>query len=279
MSPLVVFIEDNHEYKAEGKVWKSANGVLDYFFPDFEEEYWKYYKAVEFLVPNFAAKKSKLKFPQISKPAESWLKNVSKDFSEEEIQDAINLISQKWDDSKTNGTYFHKKMEDKVIEKGYYEWNGNTYPVILQEKQHDNQSFHDKLSDLKPGCYLEVILFFKFGNSYFLGTCDLLLLGEDGTFYLIDYKTNEKLSTGKGKKLDKPFENLDGSKMCKYACQLSLYALLLEMWGFKCGGLHIFHFKDYDEAQRKIYDVKYYKEEVKLMIEIYKTRVYQDIDF
>lgn len=276
--PLIIFTELDHSYVAEGKKWDSVNKVKDYFLPDFDTEYWSFYKAIEFLVPDFAEKKSKLRYPQIRKPNMSWLYEVSQNFSKAQIEDAVKLINQKWDDSRTNGTYFHQKQEAKILEAGFFEWQGKKYKVHNPEKEFDNQSICDDLSQLEPGCYMEIIIFYKIGFSYFLGTADILLITEDRKITIIDYKTNEKFSTAKGDKCAKPFDHIDSGKLTGYSLQLSFYGYLMSLWGYEVEGLHIFHYKDYDEEKRKIYDCVYYEEEIKMMIKIYREQVYGEFD-
>lgn len=278
--PKIIFTEETHTYEAEGRFWDSVNRVKDYFLPDIEWDYWKYYKAVELMLPDFKERKSKLRYPFSYKPTIKWLDEQVQDYTKEEVQGFIDIISEKWRVSGVNGTEFHKKIEQKEVEDGVVVWDGVEYEVKTFDKQFDNQSVVDDLRDLEPGAYHEIILFKKVGSCYFLGTADRVLIPKTKDFSIVqDHKTNEKYSHKKGKPLESPFESLDDGKHTAYSIQLSFYGNFLADAGLPPRGMQIFHYKDYDESTRKIYDCKYYEKEVEKMMNIYRNKVYGDIDF
>lgn len=81
-------------------------------------------------------------------------------------------------------------------------------------------------------------------------------------------KTTEWIENGKCFKY--PLNNLQCSKFNIYALQLSLYAYILEQWGFILaeGGLEIMHFPLGEKP--KLIKIPYLKEEVEIMLNHYK---------
>ena len=81
-------------------------------------------------------------------------------------------------------------------------------------------------------------------------------------------KSNEWVETGDCFKY--PLNNLQCSKFNIYALQLSLYAYILEQWGYNLaeGGLEIMHFPQGQKP--KLLKVPYLKEEVEIMLNHYK---------
>lgn len=115
------------------------------------------------------------------------------------------------------------------------------------------------------------------------GTIDLVAINhKTGEFYILDWKTNKKelhFRAGYYQKLNGIETNnwvskneyfmypIDTVEQCKgegYTLQLSLYAYILECWGFKCRGLGIVHIMP--NKPEKFIKIKYRKEEVKSMM-------------
>lgn len=116
------------------------------------------------------------------------------------------------------------------------------------------------------------------------GTIDLLLVKDD-TFIIVDWKTNKdelKFKSGYYKKvngiktniwIDKddrlltPVSHLPDCKGMIYTLQLSLYAHIAELWGFKCLGLILCHLKsvmvagEIKRVDYLSYNIKYLKKE------------------
>jgi hypothetical protein len=142
------------------------------------------------------------------------------------------------------------------------------------------------------------------------GTIDILAMrGKD--FLIVDWKTNkdelqfesgyfkkvwnaartDKIKTDEWVKTDErfkdPISNLQYCKGNMYALQLSMYAYLCELWGYKCQGLILCHIRhketrkrdsensltvDKKEIPPRIYpDIKYLKHEAKLICEYNKA--------
>lgn len=111
-------------------------------------------------------------------------------------------------------------------------------------------------------------------------------------FYIIDWKTNKdtiRKTTGYYKKVNgvkidvwvekderflKPINHLQTSKFNEYSLQLSMYAHLAELFGFNCMGLILCHIRPLfvkdgvysDKDEVVIYNMEYYKEEIKKLL-------------
>jgi ATP-dependent exoDNAse (exonuclease V) beta subunit len=93
------------------------------------------------------------------------------------------------------------------------------------------------------------------------GMPDIVFINDDKVS-IIDYKTNNKISdTNKFENLLYPLEHLEHTTQNIYALQLSMYAYMYELRGFKVGDLVILHL-DKETALIKAIPVLYLKQEV-----------------
>lgn len=117
------------------------------------------------------------------------------------------------------------------------------------------------------------------------GMIDLLLV-KDNNFYILDWKTNKRpisFISGYYKKdnftgletkefvktSDKmlyPINNLDNCSGTHYTLQLSLYAWLLELWGYSCRGLYIYHLVDNNVGDLQVHKITYLKQTIEKLI-------------
>lgn len=121
-----------------------------------------------------------------------------------------------------------------------------------------------------------------------------VLLTKGSNFVILDWKTNKKqlhfesgyykkvggIETNEWIKKDDrmlaPINNVADCKGMVYTLQLSLYAYILELWGFKCMGLLLCHIRDIPGQEKveikdkkyntKFYDIKYLKGDIHRMI-------------
>lgn len=107
------------------------------------------------------------------------------------------------------------------------------------------------------------------------GTIDCLLM-KDNLFMIVDWKTNKKkleFRSGYYKKVNglvtsqwinkderfhHPLQNIPFCKGNVYTLQLSLYAYLMELWGFKCIALTLFHILN--DVVQDPYVIPYWKQ-------------------
>lgn len=139
------------------------------------------------------------------------------------------------------------------------------------------------------------------------GTIDLLLV-KGLEFIIIDWKTNKdelKFKSGYYKKVNgvrtdiwidkkeymlKPIDKLEHCKGTIYGLQLSIYAYIVECWGYRCRGLILFHLrvKSIESARNieivendvKRYTIPYWAKESNLVLSYGGNRkdIFEDID-
>lgn len=115
------------------------------------------------------------------------------------------------------------------------------------------------------------------------GTIDCLLV-KGKQFKIVDWKTNKdelQFTSGyykkvngvkttlwipKDERMKSPISNIQKCKGNGYTLQLSLYAFLMELWGFQCVGLILYHIRDNDKP--KPYNIAYWQSDCqKLLID------------
>jgi hypothetical protein len=83
-----------------------------------------------------------------------------------------------------------------------------------------------------------------------------------GKIYILDWKTNKLFTTDENLKFKEkmlpPFENYFKTHLNEYSIQISMYALILEEWGFEIGGGYLVHIGPNDDVAKihKIIDMK-----------------------
>lgn len=126
-----------------------------------------------------------------------------------------------------------------------------------------NRIFADKLHRLEPLAF-EVRVFSKKWKK--AGTIDSLFI-KDGKLFILDWKTNKKFThddhkDGRYQKLLWPFEGFYKNHLNEYSIQLSMYAAILEEWGFEVGGAYLVHIGPGDEPAEihRCHDMRPYLE-------------------
>lgn len=201
-----------HKYSYNGEPFTPVTKFIEQFHKPFEEQYWSKRKSEELGVP------------------QEW---ILKDWKENNrYANEVGTDTHKWIEQ-----YFNKEWQplpDNIdVVKRINKFN------ILYAKQ-----LH-KLHPLK----FEVRIFSK--EWKIAGTIDSLFIYK-GKIYLLDWKTNKQYTDdhhekGTFEKMLHPFEDYYKNHHNEYSIQLSLYALILEEWGFEIGGVYIVHIGPEDE--------------------------------
>jgi ATP-dependent exoDNAse (exonuclease V) beta subunit len=94
------------------------------------------------------------------------------------------------------------------------------------------------------------------------GMIDSLFL-YNGKIFILDWKTNKEFRTdshpkGTYHKLLEPFDDFYENHLNEYSIQLSMYAAILEEWGFEIGGAYLVHIGpgDEDAQMYKVVDMR-----------------------
>jgi len=237
----------------------------------------------------------------VFEPVEHKYKMVNKDIELKSVSKLISKVKNEFDVQ----FWSQKKADERGITKEEIlaEWaqtakeatdKGTKYHEYREQKDLKNKGIpalekdglklaHD-LSKLEPGLYPELMLY---NFEYMLaGTSDIVEILPDKRFILGDYKTNKKLEFEGYKKFDKdykekravkmkfPLQHLDDCSGMHYTIQLSIYAYMLEQFGYHCHDLYIDHIIfDGDEPVNEIrYPIQYLKKEVINLLNWYKTQ-------
>lgn len=196
-----------------------------------------------------------------------------------------------WDkknaDALAKGTKWHEEQERNHIAES------NLIGYSLVETPEQEGAAHRMcldISSLQPGKYCELII--PYVKEFLIGTADIVEINEDKTFFIKDWKTNNKLEfTGtayykpelKKKVVEKmlhPVEHLDNVNWNHYQIQLSLYSYFLESYGFKFAGgeiMHVLFDEEMNHTETKVYPIQYLKKEVINILKWYS--VMHSIDF
>lgn len=289
----VKFIEKGHKYLNElGKPYTSATTVIGKYKEPFDGEYWSLYKAVQ---REMEQQHGENYFVQFKRSV--GYKNVIDSYTEglgelelRRLKDTQELIKKEWTYEKDiacfNGSNFHKAKEDGwLAEPKHYEGVAKRrwYTTGVQDMNGEN-IYPDALPD---GVYSEMVLWNHFYEI--AGQADIVYIETvNGVRYIDidDYKTNKKIETesyknprtGKHKMMLKPLTNVMDCNGAHYEMQISLYAFLLESFGFTVRNLNFQHWNNigtkedpsYEFAQD--YALTYRKKEVKKMLDYFKRK-------
>lgn len=228
--PEFKFEPKYHKYVYLGEQFISVTTFIKQFHKPFDEAYWSKKKSDEYGVP------------------QEWL---------------LNDWKQMGDYASDVGTDTHQWIEDYFNK----EWNPlSTNLDVIKRVNKFNILYASQLHKLHPVKF-EVRVFSKLWKI--AGTIDSLFYYK-GKIYLLDWKTNKIMTNdlhekGHYEKMLYPFEDYYKNHHNEYSIQLSLYALILEEWGFEVGGVYIVHIGPDDEAA-KLYPAVDMREKLKMFL-------------
>jgi len=202
--------------------------------------------------------------------------------------DKGNLIHNQLEDSIHLITKYSNTSDNKQIRTVTDVLNDNTNQLLTIDDLKNTVIYHNYKPIFEYLCnkindgfslYAEVGVYDT--TTLISGRIDLVLINNNTKeFEILDWKTNKDelhFESGYYKKkngiktntwiktndcLRFPINHLSKSKGSKYTLQLSLYAYLMELYGFKCVGLTLCHIR----SEIKFYEIKYLKGEIKLII-------------
>jgi ATP-dependent exoDNAse (exonuclease V) beta subunit len=245
---MVIFNDSNHSYYSDKGKYTSVTTLVHKFVPPFDKEYWSLYKAIEAELPSFmwqdlrkiySAREVAYHLEELNPTMQGRVLARQK-----EIKKAWKLKNL---NSQIKGTEFHKVQEDLSYSRGYElnKVDGRKYKTFVKpDIGHDNYSLN--LETLEDGYYPELLLW---NNQYMLaGQADkvyITTIRKYRYFDIGDYKTNEEIKTSnKYQSMLSPLDHLDNCNYNHYQLQLSLYAWMLEQYGFKCRNLSFDHYPE-----------------------------------
>lgn len=273
---MVEFYSDSHTYWVGDRKMVSVGYLIKQYEKEFESDYW----ACHTVFKRKFGKEYQEDFKQhysINGRApyaeDIFPKYISKLGAKEFLREK-KLVLDEWEKegikANINGTKMHDFLEKKAYDDGYCinEWTNEKFVVHPVEKEFDNQSLCDNLYDLEDGCYPELLVFSL--KHMVAGQADKVYIETDGdTRYvdIVDYKTNKKKNLKKYSvdRLRPPFEHMYATKMSIYTLQLSSYAFMLQMFGFKVRNLCIAHNENYEWDNLTYIPIDYHRQEAETM--------------
>ena len=219
-----------HRYTYEGDTFTSVTRFIQQFHKPFEQDYWSKKKAEQAGVP------------------QDWILTEWK-----KLNDYANEV----------GTDTHQWIED------YFNqiWKPlPSNPDVIHRINKFNKIYCKQLHKLEP-LKFEVRVFSK--KWKIAGMIDSLFVYR-GKIYILDWKTNKDFTDdnhqkGTYEKLLAPFQDHYKNHLNEYSIQLSMYALILEEWGFDVGGAYLVHIGPGDE-DAELYKVVDMRDNLKLFL-------------
>lgn len=219
-----------HRYTYEGEPFVSVTRFIQQFHKPFEQDYWSKKKAEQAGVP------------------QDWILAEWK-----KLNDYANEV----------GTDTHQWIED------YFNQIWKPLPSnldVIHRINKFNKIYAKQLHKLEP-LKFEVRVFSP--KWKIAGMIDSLFVYR-GKIYILDWKTNKDFTDdnhqkGTYEKLLAPFQDYYKNHLNEYSIQLSMYALILEEWGFQVGGAYIVHIGPGDE-EAELYKVVDMRENLKLFL-------------
>lgn len=282
------FDEKKHQYTygvipEKGEIFISVTTLLGLFKPKFDSDFWSYYHALR-LCLGIEDKK------EFSKKLRWWGYDFSLKTKEEveriaysrgvTIQDLLfaqKEVKSNWKDinvtATTKGTKFHNSVEDKHYKDGGFEYEGVFTKLI--------ENLSDELIGLNHPVYTICIPELRLFNEQYgiAGTMDQNFMFPNKEFDINDWKTNKKIDlTNQYQNMLGPLSHLQDCSYNHYSLQISIYAWMLEQFGYIPRMLKFTHIKTDENnnvLESTIYHTHYMKKEVEDMLEYY--RINKDI--
>ena len=248
----------------------SGTRFVHAFAGEFHRDYWLFYKGLKEVNPGLA---------KMFMNAEDFSKEFRADFIKINLQENVlsasdvvsvyehmHTLKDEWekerDRSAEQGSAFHLVKEEESLSLGgahchfddkFYEIPKSYYEA-KEKFKYTNESFVDNLSELEPGYYPELIVWFDYNNFRFIGQADKVFVTDRKSFFMDDFKTNKAIKTkGFYSKKNRSYQMMKGPcshmhdcNLNHYKCQLNFYSFGLAQHGLTPEGLMISHHKKYD---------------------------------
>ena len=283
----VIFFNDSHTYWHGERKLNSVGKAMSLFKPPYPREYWLTNAALkELFGDEYVLAYRKLKDRWGMKPPAGLLFGpfISK-IGISELEKCRAKYRDIWllknNEANFRGSQFHDEREAEAYARGYAinPWDEKKYKVTRYEKEYPNESLSLDLHSLPDGCYPELLLFnLELGIA---GQADQVFIETKRKYRYIDindFKTNNKgtllqsIPRTSPDRMYDPFSHLPNSKHMGYAFQISMYAKLMELAGYRVRNLAYTWYKDYDVEQSQLVDIQYLSKEVDKIFSIFSPQ-------
>lgn len=283
---MLYFEPKGHTYRLDdpvnGPLCISVTTFLGLFKPKFDADFWSYYTALRMLLNKEKKEFSKwliikykynfnlleLRTTQENKEELEWIGSLN-NVSKQELDFQQSLIKVEWkyenDKSKTKGTAFHNMMEEEIKKDAGLVYEG-VFAKILEDK-HDLSKLHS------PDHVVIAAELQMYNREYMIsGTADKVFIHPNRKVDIDDWKTNKKIETTGKSKMIGPISHMEDCNANHYYIQLSLYAWMLEQYGYTPNNLKFTHVEvdaDFNILDRTEYHTRYLRREVVGMIKYF----------
>ena len=288
--PYITFYADRHKYLCEDATLTSATGLISKYKSVFERDYWLTSGAIKDVCLDVWKSVKAEHYKGSRKPPTDFFwkcYDVMTPRQRKSVARAKKKLAHAWESKNAvacyRGTKFHEKMELKDInsKKGVKNPFTNKFQKIVARPDlsySDNASVTKDLSTLEDGYYPELLIHFvkppendEEGIGV-VGQVDRAWIwtDEDGVRWYAsdDWKTNwDKRKGGGMNTFSGILKHLRETKTNEYALQASVYAYMMELFGFKVAHLQITYAKDFDDKTLEVQVLNYMKEEVENMFD------------
>jgi hypothetical protein len=259
----VTFQAEGHIYRNEqGEVYTSVTTLIGKYKAPFDSAYWSLYKAIKLVL------ESKGEWSSFKKMAGGWDNVVAYYKTQnnfpyaDEVIKAQRQFLESWDEAgkvaRIKGSEYHNMRESLSHERGVEFKNQKAFKVLSPVDLLSVQNFDG------DGVFTELLLY----NDHFriAGMADKVLK-EGRWIHIHDYKTSREIEfeAFQDQRMKEPISHLPSCNYYEYSLQLSIYAWMLEVMGYRVGELFIEHVPN----GNKLYEVKYLRNEVQNLLTHY----------
>lgn len=281
MKQEIFFEPIAHRYFNEkNETYISCTQLVELFVPEFDKEFWLLYKALQKDLGYPNTEEGKTGYKSYLK-AHGWvfadwgLKNINKlrkiaekTGTDTETHTTV-AVEKEWKqinkEALTKGTNFHNTIEAAQLGSNTYKFEHS------KEKVKVINDFSGNLLDIRTNGIIPELRIYN--HKYRIaGTSDQPYF--DLPYVDVnDWKSNKVIKTeNKFGKMLHCLSHLDDTNFNHYNIQLSLYAWMLEQYGYKprnIGITHILFHNDNTPSHHVYYPMKYLKKEIEEMLEYY----------
>lgn len=182
-------------------------------------------------------------------------KNLKYIYKSKGIKKGVREILNEWKVKRQDGSFIHSEIDRIIKSKDFVVLDKDLNPYVVGALMFLQEFTTDKT------LMSEFILHDE--DLGLAGTIDLIIF-DDNTFSLIDWKTSNSIKFKGYKKSNHPImKDEEDCNFTHYTLQLSTYAYLLESLGFKCSSLRLVQL---EPNNYKLFMVEYRKDKVEEML-------------
>lgn len=242
----ISFRDSDHTYKDEEYPYLNWSSLIKMLEPEPEWEFWRMYKAVEKVLNGGKVTTKEgidpyhwyqIKSALLNNHSKIW-NYVEKSNYRSIFHKAENDIKIAWKEAQTagleKGSKYHQEQEDKAYQEGVMTIARKSVAMVAQ--------YNYDLWSLPDGAYAELLVYWA--PLRLCGTADKVFIetiGDTRYIDIDDYKTNKEIKETRYDKMKSPINHLWANTLVKYQLQISFYAYILSLWGFKVRSTRFTH--------------------------------------